>query len=118
MIGFEDSKNSFLIRSSWMRLLCWSQCCFFVVSFKNTPGGFHAKDIDRIKSTDIWLQRFLEQQDLDPKASLDMLWETCEWRKKFAVNGLYFKLWRHKTNEKKNSSMNMWTFLSFQIPKT
>lgn len=50
-------------------------------------GGFHPKDIERIKSTDIWLQRFLEQQDLDLKAALDMLWETCEWRKNFGANG-------------------------------
>lgn len=50
-------------------------------------GGFHPDDIERIKTTNIWLQRFLEQQDLDMNASLDMLWETCEWRKNFGTNG-------------------------------
>lgn len=64
-------------------------------------GGFHPKDIDRIKSTDIWLQRFLEQQDLDPEASLNMLWETCEWRKEFGANGTF--------EENKNQSY-IWTF--------
>lgn len=50
-------------------------------------GGFHPKDIERIKSTNIWLQRFLEQHDLNMKAALDMLWETCEWRKTYGANG-------------------------------
>lgn len=50
-------------------------------------GGFHPDDIERIKTTNIWLRRFLEQQDLDMNASLDMLWETCEWRKNFGTNG-------------------------------
>lgn len=56
-------------------------------------GGFHPKDIERIKSKDIWLQRFLEQEDLDPDASLKMLWNTCKWRKEFGANGtnaIYF----------------------------
>lgn len=51
-------------------------------------GGFHPKDLERIKSTNIWLQRFLEQHDLNMKPSLDMLWETCEWRKNFGANGI------------------------------
>lgn len=50
-------------------------------------GGFHQDDIERIRSTDIWLRRFLEQQDLDPDSSLNMLWETCKWRKEFGANG-------------------------------
>lgn len=50
-------------------------------------GGFHPKDIERVKTSNIWLQRFLEQQDLDMKAALNMLWETCEWRKNFGTNG-------------------------------
>lgn len=50
-------------------------------------GGFHPKDIERIKSTDIWLQRFLEQEDLKPDASLEMLWNSCTWRKEFGANG-------------------------------
>lgn len=50
-------------------------------------GGFHPKDIERIKSKDIWLQRFLEQEDLDPDASLKMLWGSCKWRKEFGANG-------------------------------
>lgn len=51
-------------------------------------GGFHPKDIERIKSKDIWLQRFLEQEDLDPDASLKMLWGSCKWRKEFGANGM------------------------------
>lgn len=50
-------------------------------------GGFHPSDIERIKTLNVWLQRFLEQNDLDMKASLDMLWDTCVWRKNYGTNG-------------------------------
>lgn len=56
-------------------------------------GGFHPKDIERVKSTDIWLQRFLEQEDLNPDASLEMLWKTCTWRKEFGTNGTIQKFY-------------------------
>lgn len=63
--------------------------------------GFHPKDIERVKTSNIWLQRFLEQQDRDMKASLKMLWETCEWRKNFGTNGkkieIHRKLATHTT---------------------
>lgn len=52
------------------------------------PDGFHPSDIERIKTTNIWLQRFLEQHDLDGKAALDMLWDTCKWRKEYGTNGI------------------------------
>lgn len=58
------------------------------ISFSSL-GGFHPKDIERIKTTEIWLQRFLEQHDIDMKASLNMLWETCEWRKNYGTNGRF-----------------------------
>ncbi|KAG4071043.1 hypothetical protein HA402_001480 [Bradysia odoriphaga] len=51
-------------------------------------GGFHPNDIDRVEKVDIWLQRFLEQNDLDMKASLKQLWETCEWRQTFGTNDI------------------------------
>lgn len=59
---------------------------WFLLIFTPT-GGFHPKDIERVKSTNIWLQRFLEQHDLDHKAAFDMLWDTCIWRKTFGANG-------------------------------
>lgn len=58
-------------------------------------GGFHPKDIERVKTSNIWLQRFLEQQDLDMTASLKMLWETCEWRKNFETNGNKIKIYMY-----------------------
>lgn len=69
-----------------------------------TTGGFHPSDIERVKSKDIWLQRFLEQEDLDPDASLKMLWTTCTWRKEFGANGtieLFFVLFFLFLNLKK-----------------
>lgn len=68
---------------------------FISIKPKRKKGGFHPKDLERIKTLNIWLQRFLEQQDCDMKASLNMLWETCEWRKNFGTNG--------KRNKKKLS---------------
>lgn len=49
-------------------------------------GSFHPKDIERIKSSNRWLQLFLEQVDLDMKLALKILWETCVWRKTFGTN--------------------------------
>lgn len=36
---------------------------------------------------DIWLQRFLEHNELDMKKSLKQLWDTCEWRQTYGTNG-------------------------------
>ena len=58
-----------------------------LLDFHLKTGHFHLKDIERIKTKDIWLQRFLEQQDLNMNDALEMLWETCKWRKSFGANG-------------------------------
>lgn len=47
----------------------------------------HPQDLNRIKKNDEWVRRFLLHHDLDPTESLKMMWETCEWRKKFGTNG-------------------------------
>lgn len=51
-------------------------------------GRFHPADITRIKSGDDWLKRFLEHNDLNIQESLNMLWDACEWRKKFDANNI------------------------------
>lgn len=58
------------------------------------PDGFHPSDIERIKTRNIWLQRFLEQHDSDEKAALEMLWDTCKWRKEYGANGVYYIIYR------------------------
>lgn len=62
-------------------------------------GGFHPKDLERIKTSNIWLQRFLEQQDLQLRAAVDMLWDSCKWRKEFGTNGMYSTNCSYKLKE-------------------
>lgn len=49
--------------------------------------GFHPADLARVKNTDDWLKRFLLHSELDMQLALQLLWLTCEWRKKFGTNG-------------------------------
>ena len=51
-------------------------------------ASFHPADIARVKNQDDWLRRFLEHNEFRLDDSLKMLWETCEWRKKFGTNGI------------------------------
>lgn len=55
---------------------------------KIPPGGFHEHDLRKITSNDVWLTKFLENNDLDMKKSLEQLWETCTWRKTANINEL------------------------------
>lgn len=38
--------------------------------------------------TDMWLKKFLENNDAVMKDSLKQLWETMEWRKTSGINGM------------------------------
>lgn len=49
-------------------------------------SSVHPDDLDRIKSGDEWLQRFLLHHDAREKEAYDMLWETVLWRKEFKTN--------------------------------
>lgn len=51
---------------------------------------FHPQDMDKIMNSDEWLQRFLMHHDNDIKDALNMLWDTCHWRKDNQVNGESF----------------------------
>lgn len=48
----------------------------------------HPADLERIKSSDDWIKRFLMHHDCDQKEALNMLWETVKWRRDFKTNGL------------------------------
>lgn len=50
--------------------------------------GFHTADIERIKHNNDWLRRFLEHNEYDLQESLSMLWEACNWRRKFGTNDI------------------------------
>lgn len=53
---------------------------------KIPPGGFHERDLKKIMANDVWLSKFLENNDLDLKKSLEQIWETCVWRKTAKIN--------------------------------
>lgn len=52
------------------------------------PDGFHPADISRVKNSDDWLRRFIVHNDNNENAAFDMLWDTCEWRKKYGANDI------------------------------
>lgn len=62
----------------------------FLQKFENEgasdPEGFHPADLARVKNSDDWLKRFLLHSELDMQLALQLLWDTCEWRKKFGTN--------------------------------
>lgn len=43
--------------------------------------------MNKIMANDVWLTKFLENNDLDMKKSLEQLWDTCMWRKTANING-------------------------------
>ncbi|KAL0280054.1 UNVERIFIED_CONTAM: hypothetical protein PYX00_001464 [Menopon gallinae] len=51
-------------------------------------GTFHQNDISRARNDDDWIRRFLLHHDNDHKEALNMLMETCDWRKKFGTNDI------------------------------
>ncbi|XP_046390062.1 motile sperm domain-containing protein 2-like [Ischnura elegans] len=55
---------------------------------QQTPesGGVHPADLAKIKNGDAWLRRFLTHNDCDMKETLDMLWESVDWRNRVGAN--------------------------------
>ncbi|EEB18863.1 major sperm protein, putative [Pediculus humanus corporis] len=49
---------------------------------------FHPADINRVKTDDAYLRRFLMHHDGNLDGALNMLWDACEWRKKFGTNDI------------------------------
>uniref|UniRef100_A0A224XF82 Putative phosphatidylinositol transfer protein pdr16 n=1 Tax=Panstrongylus lignarius TaxID=156445 RepID=A0A224XF82_9HEMI len=58
----------------------------FLQKVQDENKDFHQKDLNRVNNDDSWLRRFLIHHDLEIKDALNMLIETCEWRKSFKVN--------------------------------
>ncbi|KAJ8924694.1 hypothetical protein NQ315_000845 [Exocentrus adspersus] len=48
----------------------------------------HPKDLERVKSDDGWLRRFLLHQENDVQNALNMLWTSVNWRKDNNVNDI------------------------------
>ncbi|XP_071446671.1 motile sperm domain-containing protein 2-like [Hetaerina americana] len=57
---------------------------------QQTPesGGVHPADLAKIKNGDAWLRRFLQHNDCDMKETLDMLWESVDWRNRVGANDI------------------------------
>jgi len=52
---------------------------------------FHPMDLAKINNSDSWLKRFLIHTEGNQEEALSMLWNVCEWRKSFGVNGNIIK---------------------------
>lgn len=48
-------------------------------------------DLAKINNSDLWLKRFLIHTEGNQEEALSMLWNVCEWRKSFGVNGIIIK---------------------------
>ncbi|XP_011314035.1 motile sperm domain-containing protein 2-like [Fopius arisanus] len=62
---------------------------FFKKLEDETPSderGFHPDDLTRIRTRDEYLKRWLEHTDFNVQESVNMLWSTCEWRRKVGAN--------------------------------
>lgn len=53
---------------------------------ENKSNFFHPSDVDRVKNNEVWVNRFLTHHEGDMNEALNMIWETCEWRKSMKVN--------------------------------
>ncbi|CAH0547264.1 unnamed protein product [Brassicogethes aeneus] len=48
--------------------------------------SIHPKDLDRIKTSNHWLERFLKHNEGNQKQTIGMMWECLKWRKDFNTN--------------------------------
>ncbi|CAG9770597.1 unnamed protein product [Ceutorhynchus assimilis] len=52
------------------------------------PSSVHPKDLERVKSDDKYLKRFIAHNDNDIGATLKMMWTSLNWRKDFQTNDI------------------------------
>ncbi|XP_018572291.1 motile sperm domain-containing protein 2-like [Anoplophora glabripennis] len=55
---------------------------------KKGNDSVHPKDLERVKTDDDWLQRFLLHQENNMQNALNMLWVSLNWRKENNVNDI------------------------------
>nr|CAI5867080.1 unnamed protein product [Callosobruchus analis] len=48
----------------------------------------HPKDLERVRTSDDWLRRFILHQESDVQKALEMLWTSVKWRKDNNVNDI------------------------------
>lgn len=52
-------------------------------------SAVHPKDLERIKSDDYLIERFLLHHKNDVNKSLEMMWASVTWRKQNNINGMF-----------------------------
>lgn len=58
---------------------------FYSLSFLSLD--FHPDDLERVKIDELWLRRFIAHGEQDVATAANLLYECCQWRKEFGVNG-------------------------------
>ncbi|ODM93053.1 Motile sperm domain-containing protein 2 [Orchesella cincta] len=60
----------------------------FFDKVKANDPGFHPDDLERVKTDELWLRRFIAHGEQDVETALQLLYECVQWRKEFGVNEL------------------------------
>ncbi|OXA61517.1 Motile sperm domain-containing protein 2 [Folsomia candida] len=50
--------------------------------------GFHPNDLERVKSDEMWMRRFIAHAESNMDTASTLLYECCQWRKDFGTNEL------------------------------
>ncbi|OXA37926.1 motile sperm domain-containing protein 2 [Folsomia candida] len=50
--------------------------------------GFHPNDLERVKSDELWMRRFIAHAESNMDTASTLLYECCQWRKDFGTNDL------------------------------
>ncbi|CAG9855784.1 unnamed protein product [Phyllotreta striolata] len=59
----------------------------FLNDYSSKPiDSVHPKDLERIRTNDFWLKRFLLHQEGNKENALNMIWTSVTWRKELNVN--------------------------------
>jgi len=52
-----------------------------------TITDYHPLDLERVKSDNKWIVRFIAHAEKNMETALTLLCECCQWRKDFGTNG-------------------------------
>jgi len=58
----------------------------FLDEIQSHPDLYDACDVERVKTRDVWVSRFLNFLDQGPERAFDHMKETFQWRRSFGIN--------------------------------
>ncbi|XP_034942102.1 motile sperm domain-containing protein 2-like [Chelonus insularis] len=61
---------------------------FKKIDEEGASANFHPNDLNRAKTQDDWLQRFLVHSEYKINEAVNMMWTSCEWRKNVGANDI------------------------------